>query len=104
MRLVSGENREPITRMAERAPLSSSESPGGEEGDFTIQRALSDGWNATVSNFPLWLGVGLVACLVGGVSIITVIGYFLVLPVLSYGGVKFLLNMLDGKAEFNDLF
>jgi len=87
-----------------RAPLTTSEAPSGEAGDFSIQQALSDGWAATVSNFPLWLGVGIVAVLIGGASAITVIGYFLVLPVLSYGGIKFLLNMLDGKAEFNDLF
>lgn len=86
-----------------RAPTTS-EAPSEEQGDFTIQQALSDGWGATVSNFPLWLGVGIVAVLIGGASAITVIGYFLVLPVLSYGSIKFLLNMLDNKAEFNDLF
>lgn len=86
-----------------RAPTTS-EAPIGEEGDFTIQQALSDGWAATVNNFPLWLGVGIVAVLIGGASAITVIGYFLVLPVISYGSIKFLLNMLDDKAEFNDLF
>lgn len=73
-------------------------------GDFSIARALSDGWNATKLYFPLWLGVGIVAVVISGVAAITIIGYFLVLPVLAYGGLKFLLNMLDGKAEFNDLF
>ena len=87
-----------------QAPLNSSEPPSGDGGDFTIRRALSDGWNATVRNFPLWLGVGIVAVLIAGISAATVIGYFLVLPVLGFGGIKFLLNMLDGKAEFNDLF
>jgi len=77
---------------------------GLNTGDFTIARALSDGWNATKRYFPLWLGVGIVAVLISGVAAVTVIGYFLVLPVLFYGGIKFLLNMLDGKAQFNDLF
>jgi len=73
-------------------------------GDFTIARALSDGWNAAKRDFPLCLGVGVVAVLISGVAAVTVIGYFLVVPVIAYGGIKFLLNLLDGKAEFNDLF
>jgi hypothetical protein len=77
---------------------------GSDAGDFSIERALNEGWEATKRYFPLWLGVGIVGAVVAGVAAVTIIGYFLVLPVLAYGGIKFLLNMLDGKAEFNDLF
>jgi hypothetical protein len=85
----------PVINMAET---------GVAAGDFTIARALSDGWNAAKRYFPLCLGVGLVSIVISVVAALTIIGYFLVLPVLAYGAIKFLLNMLDGKPEFNDLF
>lgn len=87
-----------------QAPFAHDPASGGGAGDFSIQRALSDGWNATRNYFPLWLGVGIVGSLCAGAAAITVIGAIVVVPVLVYGGIKFLLNMLDGRAQFNDLF
>jgi hypothetical protein len=84
--------------------FSGGEDAGTNAGDFSIGRALDEAWEATKRYFPLWLGVGIVGAVIAGVAAITIIGYFLVLPVLAFGGIKFLLNMLDGKAEFNDLF
>ncbi len=45
--------------------------------------------------------MGLVICLV---SAITIIGYFLVIPVMVWGISLFMLNIYDGKAAFNDVF
>jgi hypothetical protein len=73
-------------------------------GDFDIGRAVNDAWEATKRYFPLWLGVGIVGTILMVLSAITIIGYFLVVPVLGWGMTKFLLNMQDGRADFNDLF
>jgi len=76
----------------------------GEPGEVNFSLALRHGWDACWSNFGLWLGVGIVGTLVGMLSVVTIIGLFLVLPVLAYGMVKFTLNTVDGHAEFSDLF
>ena len=73
-------------------------------GDFTIGRSLSQAFEATKRYFPLWLGVGLVAVVLMMLSIITIIGYVLLLPIFTLGLTRFLLNMVDGTAQFNDLF
>lgn len=80
-----------------------SETQGGR-GDFDLGQALSDAWNNTWGNFPLWLGVGIVGVLASLLSVLTVIGIVFLLPVLGWGGVLFLLHMHDGGAEFEDLF
>lgn len=73
-------------------------------GEFDVRRALSDAWNNTWANFPLWLWVGIVGLLATLLSMVTVVGIVLLLPVLGWGGVLFLLRMHDGGAELNDLF
>jgi hypothetical protein len=74
-------------------------------GRIDIGAALSDAWQACWANFPLWLGVGIVGTIINWIAGITIIGYFIVTPVLMYGWTKFLLNMLErDRAEFNDLF
>jgi hypothetical protein len=73
-------------------------------GDFDIGRCLSDAWANTWSNFPLWLGAGLVGLVLGIAASLTVIGVFLVVPVLSWGATRFALRMHDGGAKFGDLF
>jgi hypothetical protein len=35
----------------------------GEPGNLDVGRAISEGWQAMLDNFPLWLGVGVVATL-----------------------------------------
>jgi uncharacterized membrane protein len=37
-------------------------------------------------------------------SFITIVGYFVLVPVFVWGTLKFLLNMLDGGPSFDDLF
>ena len=73
-------------------------------GDFTIGESFSAAWKACWSNFPQWLGFGLLSMLVSILSMFTVIGYFIVVPVLLWGNVVYLLNILDGKSEINNLF
>jgi hypothetical protein len=91
------------------APQSHTEPPRGQgfrgtPGELDGQLAIKEGWNACWSHFGPWLGVGIVGSLVGGISVVTVVGIFLVLPLLLYGGIKFSLNTIDGYAEFSDLF
>ena len=76
----------------------------GGRGEFEIGQALSDAWNNTWANFPLWLGVGIVGLLASLLSMLTVVGIVLLLPVLGWGAVLFLLRMHDGGAELKDLF
>jgi hypothetical protein len=78
--------------------------PLGGRGDFDIGECLSDAWANTWANFPLWLGVGLVFIAAAAVSVVSVIGIVLVLPVLTWGVTYFGLRMHDGRAEFGDLF
>lgn len=73
-------------------------------GTFDLGQCLSDGWDDCWRNFPLWLGVAVVGILAVAVSGVTVIGIFLIWPVLGWGGAIFFLNMTDQRAEFGDLF
>lgn len=73
-------------------------------GRFDLGRSLHEGWRATWDNFPLWLGVGAVGLVVCLFAAVTIIGYFLVVPVVAWGATRFLLNMMEGRAQFNDLF
>ena len=76
----------------------------GGTGTFDLGQCFSEAWDDTWRCFPLWLGVLLVALLLFALSGITIIGIFLVWPVLGWGTVRFYLNMTDQKATFNDLF
>lgn len=73
-------------------------------GDFSLGECLSDGWANCWANFPLWLGVGIVATALALLAAVTVIGIFLVIPVLGFGATLFGLRMHDGNASFSDLF
>jgi hypothetical protein len=86
-----------------RAELDTATAPVGT-GDFDIGRCFSEAWAATWANFPLWLGALLVWSLAVGLATVTVIGIFLLVPVLIWGGVRFFLAMHDREAEFSDLF
>jgi len=84
--------------------------PGSEQfvstptGDFDIGRAIREGFENTKRH----AGVVIVAMLVGGfcsmLATVTVIGYFVVVPVLGWGIIRFLLNLHDGTPSVNDLF
>ncbi len=71
---------------------------------FSIATAFGDGWRAMVSSFPLWLGIGAVGFLLIMVSVVTVIGIVLLVPVLSWGMLVAGLAMFDGRGRFSDLF
>ncbi len=73
-------------------------------GDFSIGQCLSDAWAATWASFPLWLGVMVMAGFALLLSGITIIGIFVVWPVLLYGGVRFLLRVHDGEAATDDVW
>jgi uncharacterized membrane protein len=76
----------------------------GEPGNLDVGRAISEGWQAMLDNFPLWLGVGVVATLLILVSALTVIGIFLLVPVLLWGSIRALLAMFDRRGEFGQIF
>lgn len=73
-------------------------------GRFEIGQCLSEGWERVSQNLGLMIG----ATLVGGICFIlaevTIIGLFVVVPVLLWGGVKFYLEVYDGRGELGDLF
>jgi len=85
-------------------PWASETTGTGGRGDFEIGECLSDAWSNTWANFPLWLGVGVVFTLASLLSMATVIGLVLLLPVLCWGATRFVLAMHDGDAEFGDVF
>lgn len=66
--------------------------------------ALSAGWEATKRNVLPWIGIVIVGYLLTVIATMTIVGIFIVGPVLLWGGVLFTLRALDGEAEFGDLF
>jgi uncharacterized membrane protein len=85
------------------APLGDSTRERGT-GRIDLGEAFREAWAATWANFPLLLGVSLMLGIVALLSALTVVGIFLVLPVLAWGGFRFALNVIDGSAEAGDLF
>jgi uncharacterized membrane protein len=73
-------------------------------GTFDLSTCVTEAWDDTWRNFPLWLGVVFVATLAFLLSGITVIGLVVIWPVLGWGLVLFFLNMTDQRASFSDLF
>jgi uncharacterized membrane protein len=73
-------------------------------GRIDVGRAVSEGWRAMLESFPLWLGVALLGLLLMLVSAVTVIGIFLLVPVLAWGSLAVLLAMFDGRGELRQLF
>lgn len=73
-------------------------------GTVDIGVALSEAWAATWRNIWPWVGVLFLGGLVMVASMFTVIGIFLVWPVLFWGYILFNLKALDGQAEVGDLF
>ena len=85
------------------APLSDSP-PARRTGRIDLGEALREAWAATWANFPLLLGAALVFFTVVVLSTVTIVGAFLVTPVLVWGGFRFGLNVIDGNAQVGDLF
>jgi hypothetical protein len=87
-----------------QADLGAHAAPVLGTGDFDLARCFSEAWARTWENFPLWLGTGIVLLLAMTASVVTVIGIFLLVPILSWGGFLFTLRMHDGGASIGDLF
>jgi uncharacterized membrane protein len=84
-----------LTRAADTIPGS---------GSFDLGLAFNEAWSATWANFGLLLGVSVVATLLMLSSALTVVGIFLLVPVFAWGVIRFMLNTIDGRPEFSDLF
>lgn len=75
-----------------------------EVGPFDVLLSLEEGWSLTWASFPTWIGVGLVFALLSAVSVLLLVGIFLVVPVLAWGTTRFYLNVIDRRERFADLF
>jgi len=64
-------------------------------GRIDLGEAFREAWAATWSNFGLLLGAWLLLGVVSLLSILTVVGAFLILPVLLWGAFRFVLNVVD---------
>ncbi len=73
-------------------------------GRIDLGEAFREAWSATWENFGVLLGVSLVFFVISVVATVTIVGIFLVIPVLAWGGTRFILNVLDGRGEMADLF
>jgi uncharacterized membrane protein len=87
-----------------QAKLADEGSLSGGTGRFDLGVAFREAWAATWANFGLLLGAGIVSTLLFVVSALTVVGLFLIAPVLAWGGIRLVLNALDGRASFGDLW
>lgn len=87
-----------------QAKLADEGSLSGGTGRFDLGVAFREAWAATWANFGLLLGAGIVSTVLFVVSALTVVGLFLVAPVLAWGGIRLVLNALDGRATFGDLW
>jgi uncharacterized membrane protein len=87
-----------------RAPLRDERAELAGQGSIDVMQCVSQAWEDTWRNFPVWLGVWLVGGLLMLLSALTIVGAVLVWPALFFGGVLYYLNMTDGRARFSDLF
>ena len=87
-----------------RANLTATSADVPGTGSFDLGLAFNEAWAATWANFWLMLGVGVVGLVLVLVSTVTVVGAFLLVPVFAWGGIRFMLNIVDGSAEFADLW
>jgi hypothetical protein len=73
-------------------------------GTFDLGRTINDAWKACTRDLGQTVGVTVVGLLVYMAAAFTVIGFFVIVPVLAWGGVKWLLNLQDGGGEMGDIF
>jgi hypothetical protein len=73
-------------------------------GTFTIGQCWNDAWEAAKKNPGLLIGGYLVVMIASVVFAFTVIGYFLAIPVMMVGIVRFGLELLDGDSRIGTLF
>ena len=73
-------------------------------GRIDVSRALAEGWSAMLEGFPLWLGVGLAGSALILLAALTVIGLFVLVPVLAWGAIAAMLAIFDRRGQFGLLF
>lgn len=73
-------------------------------GDFEIGLALREGFDCMKRSVGVWLVGGLLYSLAAVLSAITIVGYFVIVPVLFWGMLKLLFNVYDGGGEPKDVF
>lgn len=73
-------------------------------GTFDIGQAVGDGWNIMNANAGTLIGAFFVFGVVAFFATITIIGAFLVVPVLFWGFVRLVLNAVDDTPELGDIF
>jgi hypothetical protein len=73
-------------------------------GRIDLGEAFREAWTATWANFGLLLGAWLLLVVLCVLSVLTVVGAFLILPVLFWGVIRLVLNVSDGGGEIGDLF
>lgn len=74
---------------------------GDGSGNFSIGQCLSDAWAALTRNIAVILGTMLVTLLLSVVSIFSILGIILVIPVLYWGLITIGIKAIDGHAEFD---
>jgi hypothetical protein len=73
-------------------------------GDFSIGQCIRDAFDRTKRYFGSSLGVLLLGSLLMLLAAITIIGYFIIVPVLAWGMVKFYLDLQDDQPNLHNLF
>jgi uncharacterized membrane protein len=73
-------------------------------GQIDLGAAFREAWAALWPNLGLLIGAGIVGALVSIAAVCTIVGIFLVLPVLAWGWWRLQLNVLDGTGEVKDQF
>jgi len=85
------------------APLTEPVSRRGS-GRIDLGEAFREAWDGTWSHFGLLFLAGVTGFVVAALSAATVVGLVLIVPVLLWGSLRLLLNVLDGRGEVADLF
>jgi len=73
-------------------------------GQIDLGEAFREAWGALWANFPMLLGVWFLFGVLCLLATLTVVGFFVVVPVLAWGATRFTLNVIDGGGETSDLF
>ena len=92
------------------SPYNPYQAPGFEPretvapGDFSIGQSISEAFDKTKRHFGQAVGSLLLGALLMLLAAITIIGYFLAVPVLAWGLIKFYLDLQDEKPDLHALF
>ncbi|MCA9553077.1 MAG: hypothetical protein KC933_23775 [Myxococcales bacterium] len=74
------------------------------DGRIDLGEAISAAWQSMTANAGVAIGGLLLVGVLSVLSYITVIGIFVLLPVVMYGGIRLFLNLADGQGEIGDVF